>query len=206
MNLTPEQLIQRGPEAVEDLIGKAHLVARIYQNKALANTEGVPLKLLLSGEPGCGKSAASNVVSRSFAPVFEVVHVSGCQVTAELVRDWILGAHHKPMAWVVRIIEEVDKISQQAEVLMLQYLDIMPNYHAMICTSNASMGELSDRFQSRFSAVEVTRPETEEVTRFLMDRWPELGVEAVRIAKANGGDVRASLNDAQSHLDLAEFS
>lgn len=203
---SPDTILQAGPTSPLDLCGPAAIIARIQCAKARRNTEGRPVKLLLHGEPGCGKSAICKLTAEALVPQFITERISGQQLTADGVREWIDHARYIPTAWIVRIVEEVDLVSPQAEALLLQYLDLMPKQTALLCTSNKEMGDLSNRFQSRFQVIEVERPTPSEVAAWLTERWPDESAECHDIAHAQKGDVRASLNDLQTHFDELEFA
>jgi len=203
---TPEEILTSGPQTPADLCGPAAVIARIQCAKAQRNADGRPVKLLLHGEPGCGKSAICKLTAEALTPQFITERISGQQLTADGVREWIDHARYIPTAWIVRIVEEVDLVSPQAEALLLQYLDLMPKQTALLCTSNKEMGDLSNRFQSRFQVIEVERPMPVEVGKWLVERWPEEAIECRAIAAAQNGDVRASLNDLQTHFDELEFA
>jgi len=203
---TPEEILTSGPQTPADLCGPAAVIARIQCAKAARNTEGRPVKLLLHGEPGCGKSAICKLTAEALTPQFITERISGQQLTADGVREWIDHARYIPTAWIVRIVEEVDLVSPQAEALLLQYLDVMPKQAALLCTSNEKMGDLSNRFQSRFQVIEVAPPTIAQLAQWLIGRWPDSAVECGEIAANNQGDVRAALNDLQTHYDEKEFA
>lgn len=205
--MTPERILALGPQSWQDLIGPARLIARVQCAKAAANADGTPVRLLVHGEPGCGKSSICRLVAEALRPRFTIGRVSGQHVSADDVREWIsdtyLGGHG---AWTVRIVEEADALSAAAQVLILQYIDLMPSWHALLCTSNQTLSALEDRFQSRFQCIAVKRPSVHDVADFIRERWAEIAEHSTAIAQGNAGDVRASLNDAQTHLDVARFA
>jgi DNA polymerase III delta prime subunit len=89
---------------------------------------------------------------------------------------------------------------------LLQFLDELSDRHAVLVTSNEQMSGISQRFQSRTQAIKFEKPSVDDVEEFLRSRWSELGDAAREIAEANNGDVRASLNDSQMHLDVEKYS
>jgi DNA polymerase III delta prime subunit len=181
------------------MIGKA---ARIVMAMRRQVARGGPIRLLLYGQPGVGKSAACGVIVREIACHSSAVsHVSAAQLTADHVRDWMLGTFYASDGWRVYRVEEADAVSPQVEVLLLQFLDKLPARHAALFTSNASLAGITGRFQSRCTAVQVDPPTPTEIETFLRTRWPDLGDAASEIAASCGGDVRAALNDAQMELD-----
>ena len=203
--MKPVELIRKGPQTPEDLIGKARSVAKVYHAKAKSG-EPDPIKLLCYGPPGVGKSATCRIIANTLAiHSSDISHLSASQLTVDQVKGWMheFGYHHDQ--WRVFWIEEVDAVNPTVEVLLLEFIDEMPDKHAILATSNEKMSGIEDRFQSRMQAIRFDHPEVEDVEKFLTERWPELGTIAKEIAEANNGDVRASLNDAQAQIDFAKY-
>lgn len=116
----------------------------------------------------------------------------------DVVRDWQLHLHCSSMfdEWKVKVINEADLMTVPAQDLMLSVLDELPPRRAIICTSNLSVKDLSERFRTRFQLHKVEAPTQEEVAAHLCD----LGLppdQAAFIAVACGGNVRAAMNDAE---------
>jgi hypothetical protein len=63
------------------------------------------------------------------------------------------------------------------------------------------MDLLTERFHTRFQAIKLLPPTTEELTSFLCQRWPISRQAAAQIAVGSGGCVRAALADLESYLD-----
>jgi replication-associated recombination protein RarA len=203
--MTPEEFIKNGPKVPDDLIGKARNVARVFYARAKKGSV-LPIKLLCYGKPGIGKSAVCKIIANALASHPSTIrHISAGQVTAEQVREWMAGFHYHYDAWQVFWIEEVDAVNPAVEVMLLQFLDELPDRHAVLATSNEQMSGISQRFQSRCHAIRFEPPSVDIVADFLQKRWPELGITACEIAEANAGDVRASLNDAQGQLDCLKY-
>lgn len=204
--MTPEEYLKDGPKKPDDLIGKARSVAKVYCAKAKSGSTA-PLRLLFYGDKGIGKSATCKIIANELAehPIC-LRHMSAKQITADHVRDWMHELRYINDQWRVYWIEEVDAVNPDVEVLMLHFLDELPKKHAVLVTSNEQMAGISGRFQSRFMAVKFERPSIEDVKKFLLSHWPELGKKVVsEIAEVNNGDVRASLNDAQGALDEKKY-
>jgi len=203
--MTPEDFIQEGAKTPDDLIGKAQRVAKVFCGRAKSG-DTKSIKLLCYGDPGIGKSATCKMVANTLVEHSSSIrHISAASLSAEQVRDWLHDLRYSYDNWNVYWIEEVDAVNPAVEVLLLQFLDELPAKHAALFTSNEQMSGISDRFQSRTQAIHFERPSVDEVEKFLLKKWPALKEAAGEIAEANNGDVRASLNDAQMHLDTAKY-
>lgn len=203
--MTPEEFLNNGPQSMDDLIGKARVVARIFYEKAKSGDD-CPLRLLFHGMPGIGKSAVCKIIANSLSGNPSMVrHISAAQLTAEMVREWMNDFCYVRDDWSVYWIEEVDGVNEAVETLLLQFMDKMPKKSAILMTSNEKMTGLETRFTSRTKVIKFESPKTEEVENFLIGRWPELGEVAKEIAVNNNGDVRASINDAQLVFDKKKF-
>jgi replication-associated recombination protein RarA len=190
------------PMLPADLVGIPGKVARTQIAKARRSKDG-RIKVLLTGPPGCGKSSACRVIASQIAKPHEISRVSAGQLTADMVRDWIANGHYRRDSWQVYHLDECDAINPTVEILMLQMLDELPPATAVLCTSNSGMGDLSERFQSRFQVVQLGRPSTTEVAEFLAARWADAGARRLgEIAQGTGGDIRAALNDLQGYYDV----
>lgn len=128
---------------------------------------------------------------------------NGREVSADLVREWMRGLCYGSLfsAWSVKIVNELDRCSREAQDLLLSYLDRLPPGRAFLGTSNLQLDLLSDRFQTRFQAIKLMAPATEELAAFLAARWPVPKATALQIAVGSGGCVRAALADLESWLD-----
>lgn len=203
--MTPEEFIRIGPQTPEDLLGKGRTVAQVFISKVKSGVLA-PIKVLCYGQPGIGKSATCKIIAHALVehPVY-LRHLSAKAVSVEHVRDWMNETAYVNEQWRVYWIEEVDAVNPDVEVLLLQFMDELPEKNAVLVTSNEKMSGIEDRFQSRCKTFKFERPPVNDVEKFLLGRWPELGPAAREIAEANNGDVRASLNDAQMHLDVARY-
>ena len=203
--MNPKAFIKNGPQKPEDLIGKARTVAHIYCEMAKSG-ETTPIQLLLYGQPGVGKSATCRIIANALAHHPSAIsHLSAGQLTVDHVKQWMNDFRYYHDQWRVYWIEEVDAVNPAVEVLLLQFIDEMPDRNAILVTSNEMMSGISARFQSRMQAIRFDKPEVDDVEKFLLNRWPELGDVAKEIAEANNGDVRASLNDSQAELNARQF-
>lgn len=193
------------PQTPDDLLGITKKIAKSQIARAKRNSQS-KIRLLLHGEPGCGKSVTCEMIANSIAESHNISHLSACQVTADTVRDWIDEGNYMRSSWRVYHIEECDAFNPTVQLLMLQFLDKLPPQTMVLCTSNLGMGELSDRFQSRFQCYEIKRPSVDSVAKFLAN-WSQLGTHHAKvIAENTNGDVRAALNDVQGYIDNLEVS
>ena len=102
----------------------------------------------------------------------------------------------------VKIINELDRCTRDAQDLLLSYLDRLPPGRAVIGTSNLQLDLLTERFQTRFQSIKLGAPTTEEIADLLRRHWPVDEATALRIAVGSGGCVRATLADLESWLDV----
>jgi len=195
------------PESADDLIGPAQRVtaAQIAKAKRLSGDSQGTMKLLLYGPPGVGKTSAVELIARELAGTpLAIEDFNGREVTVDLVREWMKALPYGSLfsSWSVRIVNELDRCSREAQDLLLTYLDRLPPGRAFLGTSNLQLDLLTERFQTRFQSIKLMPPSTEEVTQFLMARWPAVPVGTARqIAVGCGGCVRAALADLESWLD-----
>lgn len=190
---------------ITDIIGPARRIGEAMLRKCeRARTNHQPMKLLLYGEPGIGKTELANLIARSLAGhEAGVESVNGADVTAEIVREWRTNMRTASLFcdWRVVVINEVDRMSAQAQVLMLTVLDELPPCQAFICTTNLQLGEMIPRFQSRFQQFQIDPPEMEDIADMLIKQAIPADT-AYRIAAGANGNVRAALLDAESYRDL----
>jgi len=203
----PIEFLTVGPLKPSDLIGKAGIVTRVMLGRISAGATD-PIRTIFYGDPGTGKSAICRMMALALLKhASGLRHMSAAQVTADNVRDWLGEMRYRSDDWRVWWIEECDAVSPQVEVLMLQFLDEMPARCAALFTSNVSLGNLSQRFQSRCQTHKIVPPKAEDVAAMLHTRWPEIGRKVChQIAEQNAGDVRASLNDAQMAIDVERYN
>lgn len=139
--------------------------------------------------------------------VMAIETVNGQSVSVDLVRSWrnqeSCGTFWSQ--WVVKRIDELDRASEAAQCELLSLMDRRSSHFAILATSNLTLSGFSKRLQSRFMPYSIALPEAVDVVNLLR----RLGVDdagAWQIANANGGDVRASLNDAEAFLDAQQFT
>ena len=194
------------PQSADDLIGQAKRVAatQIAKAKRLRCDSRATMKLLLYGPPGVGKTSVVELVARELTgSSLAVEDYNGREVTVEVVREWMRALPYGSLfsSWSVRIVNELDRCSSEAQDLLLTYLDRLPPGRAFLGTSNLQLDLLTERFQTRFQAIKLLPPSTEELATFLIARWPIPAGVSLQIAVGSGGCVRAALADLESWLD-----
>ena len=199
------------PAGPEDLIGQAKRVARAQVAKtrrlAASDPPAASMKLLLYGPPGVGKTSVVEMVARELTgSPLAVESFNGREVTVDLVREWMKNLAYGNLfsRWSVRIVNELDRCSREAQDLLLTYLDRLPPGRALLGTSNLQLDLLTERFQTRFQSVKLLPPQTEELAAFLASRWQVPMQTALQIAVGSGGCVRAALADLESWLDYSK--
>lgn len=205
------------PATVDDLIGESLRVGKILRAKvARLLSAGGTFTPLFYGEPGCGKSSLAYLMTSLLTgePVdritskrhssFFIDRKAGQDVTVEVIREWeaALATPSLFQGWHVKLVNEIDLVTPAAQSRLLEYLDLLPDRHAFIGTSNAQIDTLHERFQTRMQPWKITSPSTEEIILFLRKNWPISMTAAKAIAVGSGGNVRAACLDTESELDV----
>jgi replication-associated recombination protein RarA len=197
------------PRVPDDLIGHARAAATALVAKAIRyRRDGSgPLKVLLYGPPGTGKTTIAEMVAAELTAGerLAVDDANGKEITVDTVRGWLDRLSYGSLfggGWQVRIVNELDRCSRDAQDLMLTYLDRMGEGKALIGTSNLKLDLLSERFQTRFQAWKIAGPESDEIAAWLVRRWKAPKALARQIAVGCGGCVRAALADLESAMDI----
>ncbi|MEI8191300.1 MAG: AAA family ATPase [candidate division NC10 bacterium] len=195
----------------DDLCGPAAAIARRLVAKAgnLRKQPDVPVKNLLYGPPGVGKTSVADMVADALSGTrFAIEEFNGKLVTVETVKQWMgtLGVCALFGVYSVKIINEMDRCTRDAQDLLLSYLDRLPPGRGVIGTSNLQLDLLTERFQTRFQSIKLAAPSTEDIADLLRRHWPVDQATALRIAVGSGGCVRAALADLESWLDAEGLS
>ena len=162
-----------------------------------------PLKLLISGAPGIGKTSLVNLIARTLARHPAAIEdVNGREVGLDLARDWTrhLGYGSIFGSWSIKVVNELDRCSKDAQDLLLTYLDRMKPGQAFLGTTNLDIGSLTERFQTRFQSVRLQAPENEALAAFLARRWAVPITTTRMIAEGVQGNVRAAMGDLEMWL------
>ena len=195
------------PATADELIGQARAIAAAQVAKARRLREGsnAACKLLLYGPPGVGKTTVADLVALALTgSKLSVESYNGKEVTVDAVRDWMGTLPYGSLFsnWSVKIINELDRCSKDAQDILLTYLDKLPPGKALIGTSNLQLDLLTERFHTRFQSIKLTAPGTEEIAGFLLSHWKVPRDVALRIAVGSGGCVRAAMADLETWLDV----
>jgi len=196
----PEEFIGTGPEG-------AATIARFLQKMIVTARQhgNAPLRLLLAGNAGIGKSELVLFLQRELGcDQWSTTKLNGTQVKVEAVEEIAASLHFKSLFNDYRLlwIDEADEIPRVAQVRLLTLIDDLPAGVAIVCTSNCKLKNFEERFQSRFQFFEVKAPAPAEiealVLRFVGDKQI-----ASQIATFACGNVRQALRDAEGVLQQA---
>lgn len=190
------------PKCPEDFVGPAAQVAcmlrRIVEDSLQADR--APIKVLLNGDPGIGKSALAKFLVQELGcdPKWSTTKLNGTQVNIDRVEQIANDLHYRDMFGSYRMlwIEEADKVTPAAQVRLLTLLDDLPNGCAVVCTSNCKLDEFQKRFQTRFKVFELEPPSAEDI-RVLLGKFLTDKQAIIQIATFACGNVRAALLDAE---------
>ena len=191
-----------GPVCPADFAGQTGHVAAMLMRKAerLRDNPTQPLRLLVYGAPGIGKTAMVNMIARTLAshPAAISDH-NGREVGLDLARDWLRSIGQSCLfgRWQVKVVNELDRCSRDAQDLLLTYLDRMGPGQAFLGTTNLDLDRLTERFQTRFLPVRLQPPENEVLAAFLASRW-NAPIDITRqIAEGANGNIRAAMADLE---------
>jgi len=118
--------------------------------------------------------------------------VNGREVGLNLAREWTRSLAHSSLfgPWSVKVVNELDCCSKDAQDMLLTYLDRMRPGHAFLGTTNLDVAGLTERFQTRFQSVRLQSPENEVLAAFLARRWGAPNGITRQIAEGAKGNVR----------------
>ena len=204
-DVTPSNWI---PSYPEDFIGVAREVAGILALKIqkLLSAEH-PVRILFYGPPGTGKTAlAAWLASQLAGHATNVDRKSGKQIGVEEVRRWMATLGMGSLfGYQIRLINELDQCSNDAQVMLLEYADELRPGCALIASSNLDIQHMSERFQTRWMQYHITNPSQDEIAGLLTERFGVDHDAAQQIAFGAGGNVRAALLDAEAHLNVIAY-
>jgi len=193
------------PSCPADFVGQASMVAEKLLKKAerFRTTPDQPLKLLISGAPGIGKTSLANLIARTLCSHPAAIEdINGREVGLDLAREWTRGLAYGSLfgPWSVKVVNELDRCSKDAQDMLLTYLDRMPAGHAFLGTTNLDIGSLTERFQTRFQSIRLQPPANEALAQFLARRWGAPISITRKIAEGAKGNVRAAMGDLEMWL------
>lgn len=193
------------PACPADFVGQAGKVADVLMRKAerLKAQPDQPFKLLISGAPGIGKTSMVNLIARTLVSHPTAIEdVNGKEVGLELAREWTRSLAYGSLfgSWSVKVVNELDRCSKDAQDMLLTYLDRMKPGHAFLGTTNLNLSSLTERFQTRFQSVRLQPPENEVLAAFLARRWRAPIATTRMIAAGAAGNVRAAMADLEMWL------
>ena len=193
------------PSCPADFVGQAGKVAEVLLRKAerLRLNPNQPLKLLISGAPGIGKTSLVNLIARTLANHPAAIEdVNGREVGLDVAREWTRSLAYASMfgPWSIKVVNELDRCSKDAQDMLLTYLDRMRPGHAFLGTTNLDLTSLTERFQTRFQSVRLQPPDNESLAAFLARSWGAPISITRQIAEGAKGNVRAAMADLEMWL------
>jgi len=193
------------PHKIEDFVGPARAKAEfITRLVTLAQDTGDPIRLLILGKPGIGKSALAEFFVRTTgASQWSVSKFNGTSFRIDDVERLAGDLHLTDMFGGYRVvrIEEVDKVPTVAQVRMLTLLDDLPPRTAVVATSNCRVSEFEVRFQRRFTVIELEPPTDQDILGLFKAKWPQMRPAAANMISMSAcGNLGQALNDADAEL------
>ncbi|MHB9010326.1 MAG: ATP-binding protein, partial [Limisphaerales bacterium] len=168
-----------------DFIGDARRHALFIDKLVkIHNRDGSPMKLLLLGEPGTGKTELTNHLLTSLGVgKYERYKFSGADVGIDIVQEMARSFHLTTRdlfaPWRAIQIEEIDAMSNAAQIRMLALLDDLPRHCVVVGSSNRKVEQFETRFQSRFQVLPFTGVPADEIATLVRSCWPEIPAATV---------------------------
>ena len=167
-----------------------------------------PIKLLLNGRPGLGKSFLARYLQHLVgSESWSISKYNGTELKMESLGDLAYDLRKTSYFDDYRIIwiDEADAIPHAAQVRFLTLLDDLPRGTIVVCTSNCSLNDFENRFQTRFQVFELAPPPAEDIERLILRLAPDIRpTDARAIARGASGNVRQALLDAKGVLEAME--
>lgn len=169
------------------------------------------IKLFYSGPSGVGKTALCYYFQHLTQPnrrrakldPWNLYEVNGTDATIDWVRGMrdTLAMTHCDLYGLYRLIciHEADRIPNAAQVNLLSLLDDLPERTAFICTTNASLAGMEQRFTRRFMFTELGAA-TEDDIFGLLRQWDAPEYVCRMIAAGACGSVGLAMSELQEWL------
>jgi replication-associated recombination protein RarA len=195
------------PTQPEEFIGDArHVAAFLLKLLAASQQENFsPIKLLLNGPPGLGKSELIKFLQAQAGihPKWSTHKFNGTKVNMDAIDDIERAMHYRDLYGAYKLfwVDEADKIPNTAQVRFLTLLDDLPAGNIVACTSNCKVSDFEARFQSRFLVQELKPVPAPEIESLLLHFLPAHQANTARqIATFACGNVRQALLDCKGAL------
>lgn len=208
--MLPPSPTQYVPKSASDFIGPAASVAVVLDRavRMARENQNSPLRILMNGRPGIGKSALAHYLQKLLGcDKWSTTKLNGTQVKVETVEDIASKLAYRSLFndWRLIWIDEADQIPRVAQCRFLTVLDELPAGVAVVCTSNCRLKDFEERFQSRFQVFEVEPPSQDDIAGLLRRWMPTDESHVLQIATFACGNVRQALFDAQSALQAVAY-
>jgi DNA polymerase-3 subunit delta' len=213
-------------EAVETLSAAAESAARIVAGTAAAGNGAMTHAWIFTGPPGSGRSVAA----RAFAAALECerggagcgechgchtvlggthadvrfVVPEGLSIGVGEMRALVLRAGSAPSGgrWQVVIIEDADRLTEQAGNALLKAVEEPPPRTVfLLCTPSTHPDDISVTIRSRCRVVPLRQPSAEDVAEVLVRRdgiAPDRALWAAAAAQGHVGRAKRLANDPEA--------
>lgn len=145
------------PNSVDSLCGQKTVMAKLGKFVK----QPYPTSFVFYGDTGTGKTSAALTVARELGCDLSAKEIGGLFVvasgeqTADAVRDLWKGLMYCPLnktGWRVVVVNEADRMHQQAETVWLDRLENLPKKTVVIFTTN-HIDKMTARFRDRSEKV-----------------------------------------------------